>query len=362
MSAPQLLGQDDDMAPAHLHKARAVKNDEFYTQPQDVARGMAQFTDRDPDVFRGKTVLLPCDDPEWSAFTAHFLDNFHTYGLARLISTSYARPTEIMGEQPRGRVLDTTTGGRSWTYLGGDGDFRNAEVTAYRDQADIVITNPPFSQVTDFMGWATTGNAELALVAPVTALGYKSVFPHIKSGRVWVGDGAYEAPASFILPMGGGTKDISSVWLASILASPRGKTPIPLRTMAENRALADGKRFAWSLYHDYDNIPAMEVPRVDLIPSDYDGLVGVPLSFLMRHDPEQFDIVAVTQPSDAWFARNSKFYGQVPCLRDGLFVRSNNLLDCDGVLRADPQPGRMYALVDGETYLRTFTRVIIRRR
>ena len=350
------------MGVAHLSKARAVKNDEFYTQRVDVNRGMAQFTDKDPNVFRGKTILLPCDDPEWSAFTQHFLDHFHKYGLARLVSTSYARPTEIMGEQPRGKVLDTTTGEEPWTYLDGDGDFRSPEVTAYRDQADMIITNPPFSQLTDFMGWATTGNAELALVAPVTALGYKSVFPHIKSGRVCVGDGAYEAPASFLLPMGGGAKDVSSVWLASVLANPRQKKPIPLRTMAENRALADGKRFAWSLYQDYDNIPAMEVPRVDLIPSDYDGLVGVPLSFLMRHDPEQFDIVAVTQPSDAWFARNSKFYGQVPCLRDGLFVRRNNLLHCDGVLRADPQPGRMYVLVDGEAYLRTFTRVIIRRR
>lgn len=349
------------MGVAHLRKARAVKNDEFYTQRVDVDRGMAQFTDRDPDVFRGKTVLLPCDDPEWSAFTAHFLDHFHAYGLARLISTSYAKPAEIMGEQPRGRVLDTTTGNRSWTYLDGDGDFRSPEVTRYRDQADMIITNPPFSQFNDFMGWATGADVDLAVVTPKATLGCRGVFPHIQSGLVRVGDEAYRAPSRFRLPENQGVKDVASVWLTSITPNPRCHSPLPLRTIAENRVMADGKRSAWSLYREYDNIPAMEVPRVGWIPSDYDGIMGVPLSFLMRHDPGQFDIVAVTQPSDAWFAKNSKFYGQIPCFRDGLFVRSNNLLDCDGVLRADPQPGRMYALVDGETYLRTFTRVLIRR-
>lgn len=350
------------MGVADLDKARAVKNDEFYTQRVDVDRGMAQFTDRDPDVFRGKTVLLPCDDPEWSAFSAHFLDHFHAYGLARLISTCYAKPTEIMGEHPRGRVLDTTTGDESWSYLDGDGDFRSPEVTAYRDQADVIITNPPFSQLNDFMGWATGAGVDLAVVAPVTALGYRGVFPHIQSGRAWVGDAAYRAPSRFLLPDNQGVKDVSSVWLTSIAPNPREHAPIPLRTMAENRALADGKRSARFLYRDYVNCPAMEVPRVEWIPADYDGLMGVPLSFLQKHPPHQFELVGITSQYDPWFKAHGKKYGQQRCCRDGDLVRVNNSLDKGGVFIHDPEPGDYYVEVQGVPHVGTFMRVIIRRR
>lgn len=350
------------MSPAHLHKARAVKNDEFYTQRVDVDRGMAQFTDRDPDVFRGKTVLLPCDDPEWSAFTAHFLDNFHTYGLARLISTSYAKPTEIMGEQPRGRVLDTTTGDESWSYLDGDGDFRSPEVTAYRDQADVIITNPPFSQINDFMGWAAGADVDLAVVAPVTALGYRGVFPRILSGRVWVGDAAYRAPSRFLLPGNQGVKDVSTAWLTSIASHPREHAFIPLRSMAENRALADGKRSAQFLYRDYVNCPAMEVPRVEWIPVDYDGLMGVPLSFLQKHSLGQFELVGITSQYDPWFMAHGTKYDQQRCCRDGNPVRVNNSLDKGGAFIHTPEPGEYYVDVRGVPHVGTFMRVIIRRR
>ena len=350
------------MAPAHLHKARAVKNDEFYTQRVDVDRGMAQFTDRDPDVFRGKTVLLPCDDPEWSAFTAHFLDNFHTYGLARLISTSYAKPTEIMGEQPRGRVLDTTTGGRSWTYLDGDGDFRSLEVTAYRDQADMIITNPPFSQLNDFMGWITGVGASIAVVAPVSALSHRRIFPYIQSGQVWVGDAAYRAPSRFRLPDNQGVKDVTTVWLTSIAPNPREHAFIPLRTMAENRTRADGKRSARFLYRDYVNCPAMEVPRVEWIPSDYDGLMGVPLSFLEKHSPHQFELVGITSQYDPWFTVHGKKYGQQPCYRDGRFLYTASPLGSGGVFIHSPGPGEFYCEFQGLPHVRTFMRVIIRRR
>lgn len=350
------------MGVAHLDKARAVKNDEFYTQRVDVDRGMAQFTDKDPDVFRGKTILLPCDDLEWSAFTAHFLDNFHKYGLARLISTSYARPTEIMGEQPRGRVLDTTTGGRSWTYLDGDGDFRSTEVTAYQDQADVIITNPPFSQLNDFMGWVTGADASVAVVAPVTALSLRGVFPHILSGRLWVGDSGYKAPSVFRLPGDQGSKNVTTVWLTNMAPNPRDHTPIPLRTMVENCSPTDGKRAARFLYRDYDNCPAMEVPRVEWIPADHDGLMGVPLSFLQKHPPHQFELVGITSQYDPWFKAHGKKFGQQPCYRDGALVRVSNPLDRGGVFIHTPEPGQFYCEVQGVPHVATFMRVIIRRR
>ena len=349
------------MGVAHLDKARAVKNDEFYTQRVDVDRGMAQFTDKDPDVFRGKTMLLPCDDPEWSAFAAHFLDHFHAYGLARLVSTCYAKPTEIMGEQPRGRVLDTTTGDESWSYLDGDGDFRSPEVTAYRDQADVIITNPPFSQLNDFMGWVTGADANVAVVAPVPALGYRGVFPHILHGRGWVGDSGYKAPSKFRLPGSQGVKDVSTVWLTSVASNPRRHSPLPLRAMAENRALADGKRAARFLYRNYDNCPAMEVSRVEWIPDDYDGLMGVPLSFLQKHPPHQFELVGITSQCDPWFTAYGKKFGKQPFYRDGDFVRFNTSLDRGGVFAQGPEPGQYYGEVQGVPHVSTFLRVIIRR-
>lgn len=350
------------MGVAHLDKARAVKNDEFYTQRVDVDRGMAQFTDRDPDVFRGKTVLLPCDDPEWSAFTRHFLDHFHAYGLARLVSTCYAKPAEIMGDQPRGRVLDTTTGDESWSYLAGDGDFRSPEVTSYRDQADVIITNPPFSQINDFMGWVTEADASVAVVAPVTALGYRGVFPHILSGRVWAGDSGCKAPSIFRLPDDQGAKNVTTVWLTNVTPNPRDHAPIPLRTMAENRALANGKRAARFLYRDYDNCPAMEVPRVEWIPDDYDGLMGVPLSFLEKHPAPQFELVGITTQYDPCFTAHRKKFGQQPCYRDGDFLYTASPLDRGGVFIHTPEPGQFYCEVQGVPYVSTFTRVIIRRR
>ncbi len=163
-----------------LSNAKRAKNDEFYTQWADIEREMNAYRDFDPDVFRGKTLLLPCDDPEWSNFTRFFAHHFHDFGLRKLISTSYApksnaggafyQPTLFETASPdysaamslkRGRVFvldaDRNADDRididdlRWDYIDGDGDFRSAEVTALRDEADIVITNPPFSLFRDFV-------------------------------------------------------------------------------------------------------------------------------------------------------------------------------------------------------------------
>ena len=171
------------MANANLAAARAAKNDEFYTQYHDIEAEMNAYLDYDPDVFRGKTVLLPCDDPEWGSFTRYFAARFRDLGLKRLISTSYApgskrypgpwqltifetRSSRFRPAQSRlqGKIFtldrDASGDGRididvlRWDYLEGDGDFRSGEVTALRDGADFIITNPPFSLFREFPAWA----------------------------------------------------------------------------------------------------------------------------------------------------------------------------------------------------------------
>ena len=171
------------MANANLAAARAAMNDEFYTQHHDIEAEMNAYLDYDPGTFRDKTVLLPCDDPEWSSFTRYFAARFRDLGLRRLISTSYApeskryrgpwQPTIFETRSPRfrparsrlqGKIFtldrDASGGGRididtlRWDYLEGDGDFRSGEVTALRDGADFIITNPPFSLFREFPAWA----------------------------------------------------------------------------------------------------------------------------------------------------------------------------------------------------------------
>ena len=178
--------ENPGMANTNLAAARTAKNDEFYTQYHDIEAEMNAYLDYDPDTFRDKTVLLPCDDPEWSSFTRYFAARFRDLGLKRLISTSYApeskryrgpwQPTIFETRSPRFRparsrlqgkifTLDRDANGDGrididdlqWDYLEGDGDFRGAEVTALRAAADIIITNPPFSLFREFLAWVVAG-------------------------------------------------------------------------------------------------------------------------------------------------------------------------------------------------------------
>ena len=211
------------MANTNLQQAKAAKNDEFYTQWADIEREMIAYLDYDPDVFRGKTVLLPCDDPEWSNFTKFFALHMEEYGIKKLISTSYApnsnpafdrlQPSLFDVDNPygegdpqfdpdkaweRGRVFtleqkDVSGDGRiniddlQWEYLEDDGDFRKAEVTALRDEADVVITNPPFSLFREFLAWLIEGDVQFSIIGSNNAITYKEVFPLIRENQLWLG-------------------------------------------------------------------------------------------------------------------------------------------------------------------------------
>jgi len=181
------------MANTNLANAKTAKNDEFYTQYADIQKEINAYLDYDPNVFRGKTVLLPCDDPEWSNFTKFFAQNFELLGLNKLISTSYApeskkykmpyQPTLFETSQPyfdndksktHGKIFvlerDVTGDNRiniddlQWQYLEGDGDFRSKEIRKLRDEADIIVTNPPFSLFREFLAWIMEANKKFIII------------------------------------------------------------------------------------------------------------------------------------------------------------------------------------------------------
>jgi hypothetical protein len=324
------------MANSDLTQAKAARNDEFYTQWVDIEREVQAYVDYDPDVFRGKTVLLPCDDPEWSNFTKFFALHFREYGIRKLISTSYAHEskayrtdyqlTMFESESPAFDPDKTKTHGKlfvlengdvniddlKWSYLKGDGDFRSAEVRALRDEADVIITNPPFSLFREFLAWIMEAGKKFLVIGNMNAITYKEVFPLIKNNEIWLGatgngnDMVFGVPKDMKIAesdrkkaermgyIGHFTRLGMSCWFTN-LEHGRRHEPLPLLSMADNLKYSKHKELRGKAAYDrYDNYDAIEVPYTDAIPGDYPGVMGVPISFLNRYCPEQFEILGCT--------------------------------------------------------------------
>lgn len=344
-----------------LRAARAGKNDEFYTQYEDIEREVNAYLEYNADTFRDKTVLLPCDDPEWSNFTKYFAQNFEKLGLKKLISTSYSTESKSIysgyqfsfddfltdferlspkynAEQSpkRGKIFtltsDTNQSGRinyddlDWEYLEGDGDFRSEEVKKLRNEADIIVTNPPFSLFREFVNWIMEADKKCLIIGNVNCIAYKEVFPLIKDNKLWTGcrfnervNGkimTFRVPDSY--PMTGtevetgadGKKYISVAgtgWFTN-LEHGRRHQPIPLMTMADNLKFSKHKEICEHGYLHYDNYDAIDIPYTDAIPDDYDGVIGVPVSFIKYYCPEQFEIIGMGTGDNAKLIGITKNY------------------------------------------------------
>lgn len=329
------------MANTNLSQAKSAKNDEFYTQYADIQKEVNAYLDYDPDVFRGKTVLLPCDDPEWSNFTKFFAQNFERFGLRKLISTSYAagskktkgywQPSLFETESPkfdrkktkvRGKIFildhDTNQNGRidhedlEWDYLAGDGDFRSDEVKSLRDEADVIVTNPPFSLFREFLAWIVEADKKFLIIGNMNAITYKEVFPRIKQNLIWMGATGNGSDMVFAVPEGAEVRESdrakaarlgyvgcftrlgNSCWFTNIEHGRRHQL-LQLMTERENIKFSKHKEIRGTGYRRYDNYDAIEVPFTDAIPSDYEGVMGVPKSFLDKYCPEQFEIVGCAE-------------------------------------------------------------------
>ena len=313
---------------SNLGAAKTAKNDEFYTQYLDIQKEINAYIEYNPDVFRDKTVLLPCDDPEWSNFTKFFVENFDMLGLKKLISTSYAieskkiaewEPSLFETEAPQydadksrthGKIFvlkgDADGNGRidsgdlQWKYLEGDGDFRSDEVKALRDEADVIVTNPPFSLFREFLAWIVEAGKQFLIVGNQNAITYKEVFPLIKSNKMWLGKGFTGGAAHFYSPyedkaVAGDHKDgmirVSGVtWFTSLDHGHR-HDELQLMSERDNIKYSRHKEVKGIGYHKYDNYDAIDVPFTDAIPSDYLGKMGVPITFLDKYCPDQFEII-----------------------------------------------------------------------
>jgi hypothetical protein len=331
------------MANINLTSAKKAKNDEFYTQYHDIEKEIAAYVEYDPAVFRGKTVFLPCDDPEWSNFTKYFAQNFQKLGLKKLISTSYASNSKSYKtgyqaslfelDSPQYDKAKTVINGKiftlaadktgngvidvddlEWKYLEGDGDFKSAEIKKLRDAADIIVTNPPFSLFREFLAWIVEANKQFVIIGNMNAITYKEAFPLIKDNKMWLGatnfnNGMYfKVPSDFVYAdtykfererNGDKVNRVPGVCWYTNLDHGRRHNRIPLMTKKDNLKYSKHKELKGkSSYDKYDNYDAIEVPYTDSIPSDYDGVMGVPISFLDKYNPDQFEIVRFRHGND----------------------------------------------------------------
>jgi len=375
------------MANSNLSKAKSAKNDEFYTQYHDIEKEIAAYLEFNQEVFRGKTVLMPCDDPEWSNFTKFFAQNFQRFGLKKLISTSFApesktyksnyQPTLFEVNDPQYDEYKTVKNGKiftltrdksgdgkidvkdlEWEYLKGDGDFNSKEIIDLRDESDIIITNPPFSLFREFLAWVVAAEKQFLLIGNMNAITYKELFPLIKENKVWLGSTNFNKGMYFKVPPdfvysdtykfereqnGEKVNRVPGVcWFTNIDHGKRHQ-PFPLMTMEDNIKFSKHKEVNGREYQKYENYDAIEVPFADAIPSDYEGEMGVPISFLDKYSPEQFEIIGQTQGD------SGKELGLIP------FDRNHKKLN------PSLRDGQLYYMIDGIP-IKPYARVIIRKK
>ena len=319
------------MANENLMRAKEGQNDEFYTQFEDIEKEVNAYLELNPDVFRDKTILLPCDDPEWSNFTKFFVLNFDYFGLKKLISTCYAmegatpiQPTVFVSQPIEYNAEKSKTNGKilvlerktneqinhlQWDYLTGNGDFRSEEISALRNEADIIITNPPFSLFREFLAWIVEANKQFLIIGNMNAVTYREVFPLIKENQIWYGcsissgDREFGVPEEYPLEAAGWRIDekgnkyirVKGVRWFTNLDHGRRHLPLPLMTKADNIKFSRHTDLREKhAYEQYDNYNAIEVPYTEAIPVDHNGVMGVPISFLDKYCPEQFELMGIT--------------------------------------------------------------------
>ena len=340
------------MTNGHLNGAKQAKNDEFYTQYRDIQEEVERYLEYDADVFRGKVVYCNCDDPYESNFFRYFVLNFDRLGLKQLMTTSYKcspvanTQLEVFGggktpENRKGRpkaaaqkfiitkVGDVDGDGQfnlvdvakqlteskenELTVLEGNGDFRSPECIDLLKQSDFVITNPPFSLFREYINQIFTFDKKFLIIGNMNAITYKEVFPLFKENKLWLGvtnfnKGMYfQVPDDFVHAStykferemnGVKVNRVPAVCWFTNIDHGRRHEPLSLMTMSDNKKFNKQIKKNTTSYQKYENYDAIEVPYTNAIPDDYDGVMGVPISFLDKYNPEQFKIVKFRHGND----------------------------------------------------------------
>lgn len=312
------------MANASLHAAKDAKNDEFYTRLEDINEEMNHYEDK----FRGKVVFCNCDDPKWSNFWKYFHLNFEYLGLKKLITTHY-EPDDIQSykiEYTGGNDEDFEDG--VITPLTQNGDFRSPECLALLDEADIVVTNPPFSLFREYVQVLVEYNKEFIVIGPKNAITYKEIFPLIRDTKLWLGFGFKAGNAYFIVPDGAdvsqyakGVYDAETntvkfrncTWFTNIDHAKRHETIDTTYSYAKKDKLYP------DLYPKYTSYDVIEVSKLAEIPMDYDGVMGVPITFMDKFNPDQFEIIGMAEDNGKGLSgKDAKWDGTTPhCIVNG---------------------------------------------
>ena len=284
----------------NLHKAKAAKNDEFYTQMTDVEKEMKHYRQH----FKDKVIFCNCDDPTWSAFWKYFHLNFELLGLKRLISTHYDahEPTYKMVYEG-GNDNDCEAGVK--TRLMQNGDFRSEECLALLDESDIVVTNPPFSLFREYIQTLISHNAKFIVIGNMNSITCKEIFPLIKDNSLWYGasihsgDREFRVPDSYPLNASGSRVDDEGNKYIRV-KGVRWYTNIDYPARHEKLIL--WKHYTPEQYPKYDNYDAIEVCQSSNIPEDYDGIMGVSVTFYDKYNPDQVEIVGASEQCGKGFS------------------------------------------------------------
>lgn len=264
-----------------LHQARTTKNDEFYTQYEDVENEMQYYKQHFPN----KTIYCNCDNYEQSNFVKYFIDHFHELNLNKLIATSYSY-------NEKGILFIYDGINKQISKLQENGDFRSKECVNLLNQSDIIITNPPFSLFRQFISLLMQLNKKFIIIGNKNAISYKEVFPFIKNNQMWIGHRPFTGGMWFEINSPDDCKttkilnnkllgNVASCWFTNLYHEGR------------NQQLILSKNYSPELYPKYDNYDAIEVSKTKDIPYDYNGIMGVPITFLDKYNPNQFEILDI---------------------------------------------------------------------
>ena len=357
------------MANKNLNKAKEAKKDEFYTQLEDINNELRHYREH----FRGKTVLCNCDDPRVSNFFTYFAYNFEYLGLKKLITTCYKnQDVDLFSQgQCEKAVYLVYEGDKNGNHipdaeeigvlpLKGDGDFRSRECIELLKEADIVVTNPPFSLFREYVAQLMKYDKKFLIIGNVNAVKYKEIFPLIQQNKLWLGYGFNAGNAYFSTP------EANNEYAAGVYDAKTNLVKFRnchwftnLETTKRHEDLILYKKYTPEEYPKYDNFEAIEVSQTAEIPQDYDGTMGVPITFMDKYNPEQFEIIGITQ---SWAKMNSKIYPkQIQIDKNGKETLVTKLNDCPSIKIDTPPANQTYYKVDDNLYLGKFVRLLIRK-
>ena len=375
------------MANKNLNAAKGAKKDEFYTQLEDINNELRHYREHFKgktvlcncrhyrEHFKGKTVLCNCDDPRISNFFTYFAYNFEFLGLKRLITTCYKNQNADLFSQHQSEkaiylIYDGDKNGNNIPDpeeigihpLKGDGDFRSRECIELLKKADIVVTNPPFSLFREYVAQLMEYDRKFLIIGNVNSNTTKEIFPLIKDKKIWMGASIHSGDRKFWVPddyelnaAGCGIDESGRKFIR--VKGVRWFTNLDYKERHEDIILY--KRYSPDEYPKFDNYDAINVDKTEEIPCDYEGVMGVPVTFLDKYNPDQFDILGITK---TWFGMASKTYGeQIQIDKNGKESRVTKLNDGAVLEVQTPPVGKTFYKVDGKIYIQTYPRILIRK-